>query len=321
MSVRADERTGYDRELVDIRPYRPKDEAGVIDVWNTAMWADPVTMAVWRSVYLCDGNFRPALCPVAVVDGSIVGFVLAFGAFDGELSRPRGAESWVVAFGVLPEFRRRGIATKLLQVLEEGLLENGVARIVVGPYIPSYIAPGVDVEAYPEAVQFLGQWGAATVSWPLSMKVSLTGYRARVPVRQAARPIIVREALPRDIVPCLEFVRREFPHWTADAASVTSQVFGADPRPVSLFVALDNDEITGFALSRGERFGPFGVHEQARGQGIGSMLLAATLTVMRAKGFHCAWFLWTNDRAARLYRSHGFEEIRRFALMAKDISS
>lgn len=321
MSVRGDERTGYDTALVEIRPYRPEDEAGVVTVWNTAMWADPVTMAAWRSVYLCDRNFRPGLCPVAVVDGSIVGFVLAFEAFDGELSRPRSGESCVVAFGVLPEFRRSGIATKLFRVLEEGLLENGVGRIVVGPYIPSYIAPGVDVEAYPEAVHLLGDWGAATASWPLSMKVSLTGYRARVPVRQAARTMIVRAAVPRDIVPCLEFVRREFPHWIADAASVTSQIFGADPRPVSLFVALDNDEITGFALSRGERFGPFGVHERARGQGIGSMLLAATLTTMRAKGFHCAWFLWTNDRAARLYRSHGFEEVRRFALMAKEVSS
>ena len=51
------------------------------------------------------------------------------------------------------------------------------------------------------------------------------------------------------------------------------------------------------------------------GRGIGAVLLTCTLQAMRARGYHCAWFLWTDDRAAKLYRQHGFEEARRFALM------
>lgn len=326
MSTPSGERTRLGQGSLEIRPYRPGDESGLLDVWNSAMWADPISAATWRSVYLADPNFRREHCPVAVEDDCVVGFVLAFSAADsGSPSTASERDAWVVGFGTLARHRHRGIATHLFDFLEREVLGYGIGRIVVGPYIPSYVAPGVDVEAYPEAVRFLEQWGAAVLNAPLSMKVSLTGYRPQLHGRgsiadEASSSIVVREATPLDIVPCIEFVRLEFPHWIADVTSVASRIFGGDSGLVSLFVAYDGAEFIGFAMSRGERFGPFGVRAQDRGRGIGSALLAATLMTMRAKGFHCAWFLWTNDRAARLYESHGFKEVRRFALMAKDIA-
>ncbi|HYI26003.1 MAG TPA: GNAT family N-acetyltransferase, partial [Thermomicrobiales bacterium] len=97
---------------------------------------------------------------------------------------------------------------------------------------------------------------------------------------------------------------------------VLAEQFGGDPAQTTLQIATDNGEIVGYAQSRGERFGPFGVSESQRGRGVGAVLLATTLQAMRARGFHCAWFLWTSDRAVTLYRRHGFEEVRRFALMS-----
>jgi GNAT superfamily N-acetyltransferase len=88
-----------------------------------------------------------------------------------------------------------------------------------------------------------------------------------------------------------------------------------------MFVAEQGGQIIGYAQSRNERFGPFGVNEEFRGQGIGAVLLSNVLLSMRSKGFHCAWFLWTSDRAAKLYREHGFDEVRRFALMSKTIKA
>lgn len=289
------------------------------------MWADPITLSIWRSVYLTDPRFRRETCIVAAIDDAVVGFVLGMTPAGHETSSAAsGGDAWIVGFGVHSAFRRQGIGTRLFEALSSEVRERGLRRIVVGPYIPSYVAPGVDVSAYADAIAFLCNWGALTLSKPLSMKASLTGYRMDRSPRpgQAEVPessLEVREATGLNVLPCLEFVGREFPHWSPDVSSVASRIFGGDTNSATLFVAYIGGQLTGFAMSRGERFGPFGVQEASRGRGIGTALLASTLMAMRSLGFHCAWFLWTDDRAARLYQHHGFEEVRRFALMAKEV--
>ena len=44
-----------------------------------------------------------------------------------------------------------------------------------------------------------------------------------------------------------------------------------------------------------------------RGAGIGAALLGRTLEQMRQRGSHCAWLLWTEERAGRLYQRFGFQ--------------
>ncbi|MBA2277594.1 MAG: GNAT family N-acetyltransferase [Chloroflexia bacterium] len=307
----------------DIRAYAAGDEAGVLAVWNEAMWADPITATAWRSRYLLDPNFAAHDCPVAVdpVTGQVVGFALGF----TEPASP--GETWVVAFGVAASHRRQGIGAALMTWLEARWRAAGIARIQFGPYIPGYVTPGIDVADYADAVRFLHAIGATELSRPLSMKVSLTGYRA-APItgeQEAALAragVIVRPAAPTDILPLLQFLDTHFSAWGDDARPVLRDLFAGDPRPVTMFVAEDaedNGAIIGYAQTRNERFGPFGVDEAYRGRGVGAVLLSKTLLAMRANGFHCAWFLWTSDRAARLYQQHGFAEVRRFALMAKTI--
>jgi GNAT superfamily N-acetyltransferase len=98
---------------------------------------------------------------------------------------------------------------------------------------------------------------------------------------------------------------------------VLGDLFAGDPRPAGMLVALQQGSIIGYAQHRAERFGPFGVHPERRGQGIGRVLLAATLVEMLKKNFHAAWFLWTGDDAARLYAQCGFHEVRRFAVLKR----
>jgi hypothetical protein len=45
-----------------------------------------------------------------------------------------------------------------------------------------------------------------------------------------------------------------------------------------------------------------------------------TLRAQRMSGFRTSWFLWSDDRtAARLYSAAGFREVRRFALLRKEL--
>ena len=311
---------------IEVRPYAAGDEAHILALWNAAMWADPIDSATWRTRYLLDPNFAAGECLVAVGSrgGQLVGFVLGMTAKGGDRS-PQLPDAWIVAFGVAEPYRRQGVARALIDQLEATWRTAGISNVTVGPYIPSYITPGVDEHAYAEAVLFLRAWGAETLSRPLSMKASLTGYRPS----EASLAIIenlestgvrIRPADPTDILPLLQFLDEHFAHWRPDAASVLADLYGSDPRSVTMHIAEEHGRIIGYAQSRGERFGPFGVNEACRGRGIGALLLSTTLLAMRARGFHCAWFLWTSDRAAKLYREHGFEEVRRFQLMAKTLA-
>lgn len=300
-----------------VRPYAAADEAGLLAAWNSAMWADPLDAFRWRSTYLLDPNFTPDECLVAEDSTSdeIVGFVLGFA--DGSGASP---DAWIVGFGVLPEHRRKGIGRALLEQLKATWRAKGVSTIHVGPYIPSYLTPGVDVGAYADGIAFLRAVGAVEGGRPVSMKANLTNYRVRDTVAPlsrtlAAEGIDFRAATADDLLPLLSFMQEHFPHWVPDARRALQGIVRGDAATTTLHLARDNGEIIGYAQTDRERFGPFGVNEAYRGRGIGAVLLSRTLVSMRAQGYHSAWFLWTSDRTAKLYGEHGFEEVRRFQMM------
>lgn len=101
--------------------------------------------------------------------------------------------------------------------------------------------------------------------------------------RVAAAGIVVRRAIPpeRDIV--LAWIGRHFhAPWVAEAALAMSS------HPVSCWIAVQEGRLLGFACHDATAkgfFGPTGVAEAARGQGIGEALLIATLRGMREAGY------------------------------------
>src|SRR5919205_2406549 len=81
-------------------------------------------------------------------------------------------------------------------------------------------------------------------------------------------------------------------------------------QPVACFIAVANDALSGFACydatARGF-FGPAGVLENRRNQGIGSALLRATLMDMRANGY--AYAIIGGVSHLRFYQHVGATEI------------
>lgn len=310
--------------VASIRPYAPADEEHLLKVWNTALYADTVAVETWRTKVLLDPNFDPEGCLVADISGAVRGFVLSIVRrvpfYNDGLDK---GTAWITAMGVEPEVQRQGLGSWLLKAVENRLRELGCTRVLLSPYVPNYFTPGVDVEAYAQGVTFLQRRGYEIASRPLSMRAELTGFRIPESINTArerlfAEGITVRLATPTDIVPVLQFLVRDFAwDWHREASGIFADLFAGDPRNVSLLVATRGEEIVGYAQHRGERFGPFGVSPALRGRGIGRVLLAEALVNMRRKNFHCAWFLWTGDDAARLYAQCGFHEVRRFAVMSK----
>jgi predicted N-acetyltransferase YhbS len=95
--------------------------------------------------------------------------------------------------------------------------------------------------------------------------------------------ITIRRAQPFEISRVREFVEKNFSLAWADEISV-----GFANKPVSVYIAVLEKEIVGFAAYECTRrgfFGPTGVIESVRGRGIGKALLLACLWGLREMGY------------------------------------
>lgn len=307
---------------ITIRTYRGADEAALVDLWNVAMTHDPIDAATFRTRVLLDANFRADGLLVAEGKGALVGFMLAImrqvPLFLQGLEPERG---WITAFGVHPDYRRQGIGQRLFAAALAGYVAAGRRQIEIAPYTPNYFIPGVDVDAYAPALAFLEKLGWQVASTPISMRAELTGYQVQQEVVEleaslANDGIEIRPAGAADLPALMPFIATTFGwDWYRFAQEVLLAQFGPGADDICFLVAVQGERIVGYCQQRRERFGPFGVDPAWRGQGIGRVLLARCLAAMRAKGFHCAWFLWTGRDAARLYEREGFRTVRRFAVM------
>ena len=101
--------------------------------------------------------------------------------------------------------------------------------------------------------------------------------------RVAAAGVVVRRALAPEGHVVLDWVGKHFsPFWVSEAGKGLAQ------SPVTTWIAVRDGKLLGFAChdttAKGF-FGPTGVEEAARGQGIGEALLIATLKGMREAGY------------------------------------
>ncbi len=313
---------------MNIRPYQPGDIVAVNELLNRCLVRDPVSSETFACKVLLDPNFDPRGALVAEVDGSVAGFALGMARrFQLEDSAPDFDRSWITLIAVEEPFRRRGIASELVGGLERYFAGRGCKETYVSSYAPNYFIPGVDVDAYPEALGFFKALGFDEVYRPLSMDANLVKLDTPEWVSEKSRAlerdgVTIEPFRPESILPILDFMRSEFPgDWQRFARETMGRISLGKYRPDNLWTASENSGIVGYAQhDNAGRFGPFGVSSSLRGRGIGAALLFSCLHAMRAKGLHNAWFLWTDDKAAKLYAQAGFTQTRRFAVLKKEIS-
>lgn len=313
---------------VTVRPFCGADEAALIRLWNASMTHDPINSAVLRTRVLLDPNFTPAGLLVAEDAGELVGFVLGLmrqvPLFLQGLEPER---AWITAFGVYPDRRRQGIGRALLAEAMTRFAAAGRKQVEIAPYTPNYFIPGVDIDAYAPALHFLQSQGWQTISTPVSMRAELTGFQIPAEIgaleqRLVAQGIDIRPVTAADLPTLMPFIANTFGwDWYRFAQEYLLTIFGPGADDTCFLVAVQGEQIVGYCQQRRERFGPFGVDPALRSQGIGRVLLFRCLAEMLVKGFHCAWFLWTGQEAARLYERAGFHTVRRFAVMRHFLSS
>jgi ribosomal protein S18 acetylase RimI-like enzyme len=292
------------------------------------MTADPISADLFRTKVLLDPNFTPVNLPVAVSDERVVGFVLGLTRQVPHFLQGMESENaWVTAFGVHPDYQRQGIGQALFEHVVRRFTDEGRKTVDISPYVPNYFVPGVDVNAYPNAIAFLeNQISFNTLYQAISMGVNLTGFRVpedMVNLEQRLtqeHDIVVHPVTAADLPELMPFITEHFGwEWYRHAREYLLQYFGGSPQQICFLVARREGEIVGYCQQRGERFGPFGVAPGHRGIGIGRLLLFRCLATMRTRHVYYAYFLWTSRKTARLYALAGFKERRVFSVMRKEL--
>ena len=303
---------------VSITQFQPDDFSEIVDLLHRELFADTVTADDFHRKVLLDPNFRPEGALTARANGKKVGFILAIlRKTNLEDALPDFDRGWITLFAVDRNHRRMGIGGLLLDGALKYLQAGGAKSAWVSPYAPNYFMPGVDEAAYPDAIDFLKKHGFQVAYRPLSMEAHLTGFRIPEWVREiesmlADEGTVIGPLQNQDLPSLMNLLHREFP---GDWQRLVRETTGSSGR---IFTAMKGNECLGFSRHAGERFGPFGVAPSARAQGIGAVLLAHCLLSMRNDGLQSAWFMWTDDHAARLYSRLGFQETRRFSVMKKE---
>ena len=157
------------------------------------------------------------------------------------------------------------------------------------------------------------------------MQADINGFQVPASIKETEwqleqEGITIRPVEPVDIPGIFPFIQQHFGwDWVRFSQEYLLALYGKGAEQIVFLVALKNDKIIGYCQQRGERFGPFGVAPVMRNKGIGRVLLFRCLEEMASRSFHCAWFLWTSEEAARVYTLAGFKKARQFAVMEKTL--
>jgi GNAT superfamily N-acetyltransferase len=232
---------------------------------------------VARGIFDC-WQYDRELTRVALDGERVVGLAA------GDVRSRRGSTfSSLKMIAVDPEYRGRGIATRMLADIEAGVGARGVDRIVVSDGWPLYFFGGVPYRRT-EALVFFHRRGYESTQHDFHLETPLV-HNDRIDLPDPPLPgdIAVRRARPEDRGAALTAIDRMF----AKAWVFETELAFRAPEPTA-YLAWRGGEVVGFAdydATNFGMFGPTGVDESLRGRKVGAILLRRCLCDMRALGY------------------------------------
>lgn len=293
-------------------------ENQVVELWNECCYFDPITIEKFRKQALYDDNFDNDLCEIALDGDMLVGFILAtkrkFPYMEKGLEPTR---AWINVMFVKKEYRNKGIGERLYKDIEDKLIQLKTQEITLAAYSPGYFFGGLDEEHYPEAASFFKKMGYIRGERHVSMGKDLHGYQIPQEVLEKKKE---KEKLGFKFInfkneyalKLIEFFNREFPGGWKRNALISLRDNTAEDR---IIIILDkNDEVCGFCLraidSNPIRFGPIGIAEKYRSEGLGTILLDMGCYEMTKKGLYHMFFMTTSEQARKNYERNGLSVVR-----------
>ncbi|MBM3211425.1 GNAT family N-acetyltransferase [Candidatus Poribacteria bacterium] len=310
---------------IDIRHIELTDLSEVVKGWNHSVIFDKIDENHFKSIILDDANHQKQDTLVAIYDDKIVGFIscIAREGVSGADNRGRLQDKdygYIKGMYVLEEFRRKGIGTKLLMEAENYLKSKEKNKIKVITYTGRYFFPGVDLR-YEPALNFFESRGFKEdyIINDVDLEVKnyqIGDYQKDARKRMAAAGIRIEEYDPSMLDEMRKFVERlNMISWFPKGWENGFKAKG------NKFVALKAKEIVGWASyhpSTGTAgFGPIGVLDDMRGNGIGSCLLLECVLKMKEAGADRVLASWANTP---FYIANDWKICRQYKVFNKDMS-
>jgi len=307
---------------VDVRSLKedPGLAGAIRELLNLTLSKDFVDRRFFRKITVEDPNFDPRFA-LACVEGSRV-TAAALGVMrtkePGQVVEQQKSVAWIKALAAVPE--ARGTLKELVQILEGEFAREGRLQVRFSDYASWYLTPGVDLE-YDWLLSLLTQAGYRKVGEAVNYEVdmSLFYYPERVKALASElrmRSVKIKRASSEESELVGKWVEEKFsPFWRVE----TEMALAAEDGGV--LVAESHGNIVGFSAYgalRPDFFGPIGVEPDARGGGIGTVLLFDTLTSMRGEGVRVVTIPWTTHLTFYA-QIPGVYRVRSFVVLAKNL--
>ncbi len=254
---------------------------------NTLQY-DPFSLAFLRRRVLEEPNHEPCYQLCAWDGDRLVGALLG-----GTRQTESGRAAWVRLLAVEPSYRRQGLASQMIEELEQRLRIDGLTRLRVANSTPSYFWPGLDLR-YTPALCFFLHHGFQRDGDAVNMQVELDAHdwdTATQEARLAEEGVTIRRLRPDDRAAFSSWLEQQWnPVWQYEGLS------SLENDPVSTFIATSQDRICAFASYNAAAleggFGPTGTEPALRGRGIGRVLFFHCMQDLRELGYRTAEVCW-----------------------------
>ncbi len=189
--------------------------------------------------------------------------------------------------------RRRGLGSRLYERAEGLLKQSGVTAMRWYDVPLNYFMPGLDPR-YTPAYCFALRHGFKQVGEAVNMLAPLQGKDWSTGLAERSlqeRGVEVRRAGEADLPALRDLLSQEWALWNNEVDMAMRD------SPPSVHIALKNNRIIAFSVHNGNNkgsgwFGPMGTHPDARGLGVGNVLLKRCLQDMQDQGHRQAIIPW-----------------------------
>jgi ribosomal protein S18 acetylase RimI-like enzyme len=299
--------------MIELTHATSSDIPELIELWNVSFGpAFPMTDRLMRQTLDHDPYYEPDGNFIIRQGGKIVAWALCKSMKNAgpELGRFQG-RGGIGALCVHPDYRRRGLATALLDTAEKYLETNGSP--VTTLYYPHHFLPGIPAEN-DAALALFRKRGYTGFRECTDLMRDLEDYAVPekcIAAMERNPEVEVRPAHSAEADAIVSMVSREFPGgWTYS----TKGHFERGGAPSDIIVAVEHDEIIGFCHTAdwkskwlianvywhpllGERYGglgPVGIAAAHRKRGLGLALTALSVADLQGRGVERMAIDWTN---------------------------
>ncbi|MDI6784778.1 MAG: GNAT family N-acetyltransferase, partial [bacterium] len=201
---------------ITVSSFHYKDTPQLIELWNRSLPIDGINLDIFERKVLLDPNFDPeGLCVAKTDSGELAGFILGIvRRVPLETVGLQEELGWISMFGIDPNERHQGVGLQLWYAVESFFKKRNRKFVAIATYAPNYFVPGIDINAYPDAIKFFEKLGFKITAKPLSMDAYIWQFTIPEKILETEKRLLqegirIQTYERKYLLPYFEFMRKD----------------------------------------------------------------------------------------------------------------